>query len=189
MKTTMQIASLLLLSAVVAAPASANYFSNPKTNTQLNIGSAKSPTPEMLRAGGTHLAATGPVMGSAEDQDLADEGLPQQSAYSGHGQQAFIQHAQIVTFTNVKLIGMEGKPLMGSDGKRLGRILAVDQTNRLIQVQMPSGIAVSMSSDLVHDRGKFVTASTTSKKDIMAMAKTQTGRTVALDLGVKGRAV
>jgi outer membrane protein OmpA-like peptidoglycan-associated protein len=43
------ILSVLLLSAVCASPASANYFSNPITGTQLNIGSAPNPTPSMLR--------------------------------------------------------------------------------------------------------------------------------------------
>jgi len=43
------ILSVLLLSAVVASPASANYFSNPITGTTLNIGSAPNPTPSQLR--------------------------------------------------------------------------------------------------------------------------------------------
>lgn len=43
------ILSVLLLSAVCASPASANYFSNPITGTTLNIGSAPNPTPSQLR--------------------------------------------------------------------------------------------------------------------------------------------
>ncbi len=43
------ILSVLLLSAVCASPASANYFSNPITGTTLNIGSAPNPTPMQLR--------------------------------------------------------------------------------------------------------------------------------------------
>ena len=43
------ILSVLLLSAVCASPASANYFSNPVTGTTLNIGSAPNPTPSQLR--------------------------------------------------------------------------------------------------------------------------------------------
>lgn len=42
--------SLLMLSALCAAPASANYFSNPQAGTNLNIGSAPNPTPADLRA-------------------------------------------------------------------------------------------------------------------------------------------
>jgi len=44
------IVSLLLLSAVCASPASANYFSNPALGINLNIGSAPNPTPSDLRA-------------------------------------------------------------------------------------------------------------------------------------------
>jgi len=40
----------LLLSAVCMTPAMANYFSNPHTNTMLNVGSAPAPTPIELRA-------------------------------------------------------------------------------------------------------------------------------------------
>lgn len=43
------ILSVLLLSAVCASPASANYFSNNITGTTLNIGSAPNPTPAQLR--------------------------------------------------------------------------------------------------------------------------------------------
>jgi outer membrane protein OmpA-like peptidoglycan-associated protein len=43
------ILSVLLLSAVVASPASANYFANSITGTTLNVGSAPNPTPAQLR--------------------------------------------------------------------------------------------------------------------------------------------
>jgi hypothetical protein len=49
MKTKQILMSLLLASAVCAAPAYANYFCNPQTSTLLNVGSAMSPTPEDLR--------------------------------------------------------------------------------------------------------------------------------------------
>ena len=42
--------SLLLLSAVVATPASANWFSNPRLGVNLNVGSAPNPKPADLRA-------------------------------------------------------------------------------------------------------------------------------------------
>jgi outer membrane protein OmpA-like peptidoglycan-associated protein len=45
------ILSLLLLSAAISvAPASANYFSNPKIGMNLNVGSAPNPTPSQLRS-------------------------------------------------------------------------------------------------------------------------------------------
>jgi hypothetical protein len=40
---------IVILAAAIAEPAAANYFSNPTTNTMLNIGSAPSPTPDDLR--------------------------------------------------------------------------------------------------------------------------------------------
>ena len=43
------IVPLLLLSALVASPASANYFSNPRANVTLNIGSAPNPKPSDYR--------------------------------------------------------------------------------------------------------------------------------------------
>jgi hypothetical protein len=48
MKTKM-IMSVLFLSAACATPTLANYFNNPHTNVNLNIGSAPSPTPRDIR--------------------------------------------------------------------------------------------------------------------------------------------
>jgi hypothetical protein len=48
MRTKMTL-SVLLLSAVCATPAFANYFSNQSLNINLNIGSAASPTPRDVR--------------------------------------------------------------------------------------------------------------------------------------------
>lgn len=44
------ILSVLLLSAVCAVPAQANWFSNPRLGVNLNVGSAPNPKPEDLRA-------------------------------------------------------------------------------------------------------------------------------------------
>ena len=41
--------SVLMLSAVFVSPASANWFSNPGVNINLNIGSAANPTPNDVR--------------------------------------------------------------------------------------------------------------------------------------------
>jgi hypothetical protein len=48
MRTKMTL-SVLLLSAACATPTLANYFHNPHTNVNLNIGSAPSPTPRDIR--------------------------------------------------------------------------------------------------------------------------------------------
>ena len=63
MKTT--IASVLLSSAACLVPAYANYFHNPRTNTNLNIGSAPNPTPADLRAIGD-FGVVGAVVGSTQ---------------------------------------------------------------------------------------------------------------------------
>ena len=74
--------SALLLSAVFVSPASANWFSNPEININLNIGSAPNPTPGDVRgerqpmlvrdAEGNVIAmidpATGKVIATAEPQ-------------------------------------------------------------------------------------------------------------------------
>jgi hypothetical protein len=49
MKKT-NITALLLLSAVLATPASANWFFRPDIGVSLNVGSAPNPTPNDLRA-------------------------------------------------------------------------------------------------------------------------------------------
>jgi len=50
MKTrTKTFMSILLLSAVVATPAAANWFSRPSAGINLNVGSAPNPTPNDLR--------------------------------------------------------------------------------------------------------------------------------------------
>ena len=48
MKTKLTL-SLLFLSAACATPTLANYFHNPSTNLNWNIGSAPSPTPRDIR--------------------------------------------------------------------------------------------------------------------------------------------
>jgi hypothetical protein len=77
--------SALLLAAVIVSSASANWFSNPDININLNIGSAPSPTPDDVRgerqpmlvrdAEGNVIAmidpATGKVIATAEPRATA----------------------------------------------------------------------------------------------------------------------
>ena len=164
MRTPNMMMSLLLLSAVIITPASANWFSNPKTNTMLNVGSAPNPTPADLRAiGDSKVAAayqTEPSFVATQTQTIA----PMQ------------------TMCTVELSRLEGRPVSGSHGERLGYILAVDQDAQMIELQTAGGIAVAMpASLLVYNHGR-VTAPTTSRADVMAMAKTQTGRNAAINI-------
>jgi hypothetical protein len=48
---------LLLVSAAFVSPAYANYFSNPVTGVNLNVGSAPNPTPEDIRESRTPVVA------------------------------------------------------------------------------------------------------------------------------------
>jgi hypothetical protein len=166
MRTTNMMMSLLLLSAVCIAPASANWFSNQKTNTMLNIGSTPNPTPADLRAiGDSKLAVaytTKPGFVATQTQAVMPDHVP--------------------TMSGAQLASLEGRAVFGSHGERLGYILAVDQDARLIELQTARGIAVAMPASLLVEKHGQVTATTTSRADVMAMAKTQTGRTVALNI-------
>jgi hypothetical protein len=156
--------SLLLLSAVCITPASANWFSNPKTGTTLNVGSAPNPTPADLRAIG--------------DSKLV-------AAYAAEPQFVAMQTQTIApmeTMSTVDLARLEGRPVSGSHGERLGYILAVNQDTQMIELQTARGIAVAMPASLLVEKHGRVIASTTSRADVMAMAKSQTGRTVAINI-------
>ena len=166
MRTTNTMMSLLLLSAVFITPASANWFSNPKTNTMLNVGSAPNPTPADLRAIGESKFAIAYTTASP---------VPTQS-------QAAILPDYDQPMSNAQLTKMEGRPVFGSHGERLGYILAVDLGSQLIDLQTPRGIAVAMPASLMVEKHGRVMAPTTSRTDVMAMAKTQTGRTVAINV-------
>jgi hypothetical protein len=164
MRTTNTTMSLLLLSAVFISPASANWFSNPKTGTMLNVGSAANPTPADLRAIGDSRVAvaytTEPRLVATQTQTIAP----------------------MRTMSTLELTGLEGRPVSGAHGERLGYILAVDQHTQMIELQTARGIAVAMPASLLVEKHGRVIASTTSRADVMAMAKTQTGRTVAINI-------
>src|SRR5258705_7628256 len=164
MRTPNTMMSLLFLSAVVITPASANCFSNPRTGTNLNIGSAPNPTPADLRAIGDGKFAV---------------------AYTTPTHVAYVQPTQVEyvqTMNSAELTRMEGRQVWGSHGERLGYILAVDHGPKLIELQTPKGIAVAMPASLLIEKHGRLTAATTSRADAMAMAKSQTGRTGAINI-------
>jgi hypothetical protein len=171
MRTPNTMMSLLLLSAVFITPASANWFSNPHTNTMLNVGSAPNPTPADLRAiGDSKFAAaymTEPRFVATQTQTIAP----------------------IETMSAVELTRLEGRPVSGPHGERLGYVLAVDQDTQMIELQTARGIAVAMPASLLIERHGRVIAPTTSRADVMAMAKTQTGRTVAINIDRRPHAI
>jgi hypothetical protein len=162
MKTAKTMMSLLLLSAVCVSPASANWFSNPRTGTMLNIGSAPNPTPADLRR-----------IGDSQFSNRTGFAAPQER---------FVEPVAYHVDTNAELTRMEGKTLFGAHGARLGSIITVNHADRLAEVQTPGGIAVAMPVGLLMDKGNRVVSPTISPLDMMAMAKTQTGRTVAINV-------
>lgn len=175
MKTVKTMASLLVLSAVCIGPAHANWFSNPHTNTMLNIGSAPNPTPQDLRAiGDSNYGYSAPRV--LHSETTAVEPLPVNVAYV----------AQPRGVSGAEMFRMEGKPVFGSKGARLGYILAVDHGSKMAELQTPKGIGVAVPVSLMRDTGARLVASTMSKADVMAMAKSQTGRTVAINIMPRG---
>ena len=173
MKTSKTMMSLLLLSAVFITPASANWFSNPRTGTNLNIGSAPNPTPADLRAigeGKLTLAST------AEPRSSPTEVVYVQTTNSVH------------PMNTAQLTGMEGRQVWGSHGEKLGYILAVNNGSRLVELQTPKGIAVSMPASLLMEKNGRMVAPTTSQADVIAMEKSQTGRTVAINIDRRNHA-
>jgi hypothetical protein len=167
MKTVKTMASLLLVSAVCIGPAHANWFSNPRTGTMLNIGSAPNPTPQDLRRIGDSQYAPQPV---AYNQITAPHPIVAEVTY----------HEKDVS--NAYMTRLEGKPVVGARGAYLGYILAVDHGSKMAELQTPGGVGVAMPVSLITDKGSRLLAPTMSKADVMAMAKTQTGRTVAINV-------
>ena len=173
MKTAKTMMSLLLLSAVCVTPAYANWFSHAGTNTNLNIGSAPNPTPaDLRRIGDSHLAG---------GVSFTSNVMPRPAFVAEPVAYGTPKHDKHV-MKKTELTRMEGKAVFGAHGARLGSILAIDVDSRMAEVQTPGGIAVAMPASLLVDRGKSVTALTISPLDMMAMAKTQTGRTVAINV-------
>jgi hypothetical protein len=174
MKTAKTMASLLLLSAVCIGPAHANWFSNPHTNTNLNIGSAPNPTPEQLRAIGDSTYAP---------RVLHSEIAPAQPILAPVAYHVTHDAHEI---SSAAMYRMEGKSVFGTKGVRLGYILAVDHGSKMAELQTPSGIGVAMPVSMMTEKGDRLMAPTMSKADVMAMAKTQTGRTVAINVIPRG---
>jgi len=175
MKTSKKMMSLLLLSALCITPAYANWFHNPVTNVSRNIGSAPNPTPQDLRA----LYGHGPMVTAMPSRPHA---VPYGEGYLNRG---------------YDLSSLEGRTVFGPErtvipayvklSERLGYILAVDQEAKLAELQTPAGIAVTVPVALLVPQGDRVMAPTMTRADVMAMAKTQTGRTVALNIDHRTR--
>ena len=174
-KTTLL--SLLLLSTVAVTPAFANWFSNPRTNTMLNIGSAPSPTPEQLRAiGDSPYPPSGPYNGPPR---LSYEAAPPPVVV--HEQIAFVP-------VRMRAMDVEYKPVFGAGGQPLGTVIAFDEGTQQAELQLSTGVAISMPAALImQGQNARLMAPTVSHNDTVAMARTQTGHIVATNLTIRDR--
>jgi hypothetical protein len=87
----------------------------------------------------------------------------------------------------VSLAGMEGKAVFGVGGERLGYVLAVDGRARKIELQTRNGIGVAVPANLIMEKGRRLVAPALSRAEVAAMAKEQTGRTVALNIELRNK--
>ncbi len=172
------IMSLLLLSTVAVTPAFANWFSNPRTNTMLNVGSAPSPTPEQLRAiGDSPYPPSGPYYRAPARPYSFDTG----PATVAPAPVAFVP-------AGMRATDVEYKPVFGVHGEQLGSVIAFDENAQLAELQLSTGVAISMPATLIMQgtNGRLM-APTVSHNDTLAMAKTQTGRIVATNVVIRPR--
>jgi hypothetical protein len=165
------IVSLLLLSTLSVTPAFANYFSNPRMNTMLNIGSAPSPTPEQLRNIG--------------DSPYAPSGVYPAPARPQASDTVIAPAPVVLAPIHMRAVDVEYKPVFGVRGERLGTVIGFDENMQRAELQLPTGVAVSMPATLIEDRGGRLVAPTVSHDDVLAMAKTQTGRIVATNMTIR----
>jgi hypothetical protein len=175
-KTT--IMSLLLLSTLSVTPAFANYFANPRTNTMLNVGSAPSPTPQTLRAiGDSNYAPSAPYYGE-----------PARPLSSNASPAPFVAEPVAFMPVRMKAIDVEYKHVFGVRGERLGTVIAFNEKTQQAELQLSTGVAISMPATLITEsRNGRLMAATVSHNDVLAMAKTQTGRVVATNLRLGSR--
>src|SRR5258705_7822204 len=114
-------ASLILLSAACVTPANANFFHNPVTGMNLNVGSAPNPKPEDLRAIG-------------DARYAFDSRAAEPDASSGRN----------------ALQAMQGKMVFSPRGENLGVVLAVDDLDKVILIGTPSGMHITVSAQILN---------------------------------------
>jgi len=88
-------------------------------------------------------------------------------------------HHQSLNMHSSKL---EGQMVIGKNGKMLGYVLAVNDRARMIELQTPGGIAISVPEWKLREFGGQLIATNMTREDVLAMERRQTGRTVAIDV-------
>ena len=85
----------------------------------------------------------------------------------------------------MQAVNLEGRAVIGMNGHRLGYVLAVNQRAHSLDVQTPGGIAVTMPESRVRDFGGQLFALNMTRHDMLAMARAQTGRTMAQNINLR----
>ena len=75
---------------------------------------------------------------------------------------------RVASETKADLKAMEGKRVLGTSGELLGVIEKVDEQAKMAELRTPSGVIVSLSTDLFVEDGDHLSAPM-SRGDILAM--------------------
>jgi hypothetical protein len=86
---------------------------------------------------------------------------------------------------SMKSSTLEGKRVIGKNGAMLGYVLAVNDRARLADVQTPGGIAITLPESKLRIFGGQVYALNMDRHDVLAMERSQTGRTLAMNIDLR----
>ena len=98
-----------------------------------------------------------------------------------------VSPAQAMSAVGMRPSMLEGREVIGMGGHRLGYVLAVNDRARLIELQTPGGVAITMPESRLRLFGGNLFAVNMNRNDVLAMARRQTGRTVAINLDLTHR--
>jgi hypothetical protein len=148
------VAYWLLFSAALCMPAYANYFHNPITHMNLNIGSAPNPTPADLRTIG--------------DASYAFDARSDSGARNA---------------SRTELQAMTGKTASDMGGENLGVIVATDDLDKVVLLETPMGAHIVVSAQLLSGDGPKVVAATITPMRLTDIARAQKGEAVVFNDG------
>ena len=88
---------------------------------------------------------------------------------------------------HMKASNLEGKRVIGKNGAVLGYVLAVNDRARVIDLQTPGGIAITLPESRLRMFGGQVYALNMGRHDVLAMERSQAGRTTAMNMDLRHR--
>ena len=86
---------------------------------------------------------------------------------------------------SIRSSNLEGQTVIGKNGKMLGYVLAVNDRARMIDLQTPGGIAISVPESRLREFGGQLLAVNMTRQDVLAMERSQTGRTMAMNIDLR----